>query len=331
MLAHHGLCDGLAGMMFIREWLKVYDDLFHGRTESHALEILDPATLANRNRLYLTSREYLAHLWKQPIALFGATKFLFRKFVILGKKVAADDSMRNQVVDLNWPVMRSADIDAVTTGNARRAARQKGVSLNDWLAGCLFEAVFSWLEKHGSGDEAKYVRLIVPINLRSKVDRKMPAANRTTLVQLDRCRTDTMPRVRLMQGIAYELGLIRSWKLDRLFLIAMRVVGCSNFLMRRSARWNKCRATTLLTNLGKPLLGLGLEQDSDQCLKTGNLVLTSMDLVPPVKNGMPVSFAVHQYRKCLRISMQYDSAALSEPAAMEILHEFSARIASTET
>ncbi len=73
LLIHHGLCDGIGGLQFVREWLQVYDDLFHGRPDSRGLGKLDSATLANRNRLYLTSRQYLVHLWKQPLALFGAS------------------------------------------------------------------------------------------------------------------------------------------------------------------------------------------------------------------------------------------------------------------
>lgn len=330
LLIHHGLCDGLGGLQFVREWMQVYDALFHGQPETKGLGELSAATLINRNRLYLTSHKYLAHLWKQPIALFGAAKFVFRRFVILGDRATISPNETPKAADSGWPHMLSAEIDAANSGKVRRAANKAKVSMNDWLAGCLIEAVFSWLDKNGNDGGAKHIRLIVPISLRSAVDRTMPAANRTTLVQLDRCREDTQPRIRLMQGIAFELGLIRAWQLDRLFLIAMRVVGCSNLLMRRSARWHKYRATTLLTNLGKPLLRLGLGRDDDQCWKAGNLVLTSMDLVPPIKHGLPVSFAVHQYGKCLRISMQFDPAALSEAAAREILQGFSGRIESTE-
>jgi len=329
LLIHHALCDGIGGLQFVREWMQVYDGLFHCRTELPRLGKLDPATLGKRNKLYLASRRYLVHLWKQPIALFGAMKFIFRKFVILGDKQPGNVSSRAAQEIPGWPVMKSADIGAVATGKIRRAARKARVSLNDWVAGCLFEALLSSLAKTPTENGPQHIRLIVPISLRSAIDRALPAANRTTLVQLDRCQADTVPRIRLMQGIAYELGLIRSWQLDRLFLIAMRVVGCSNLLLRRNARWQKYRATTLLTNLGKPLLRLGLERDSESRLQSGNLVLTSMDLVPPVKNGMPVSFAVHQYRKWIRISMQYDPAALSEPAASRILSEFASRIEST--
>lgn len=324
-LVHHALADGLGGLQFVRDWLLVYDNLFHGRAPASGLPPLEPGRLLRRNQLGLLRWSYLRHLWKQPLALFGASKFLFRRFAILAEAPDRNGALPNSSHDGPWPRLLSLPIDAATLQAVKQAARKWNISLNEWLLGCLFEAVASWRSERTDQPDDPWLRMIVPISLREKSDTGLPAANRTTLVQLDRRTSDFHPRIRLMQGLRFELGVIRQWQLDRIFLVAIRVVGLHNRWLAFTARWQKQRATIMLTNLGKPLLRTGLQRDGD-CLLVGPLRLERMELVAPVKNGMPAAFAVHQYRNQLQIDLQYDPVALTRDDASRLLELFAARI-----
>lgn len=326
LLVHHALADGLGGLQFVRDWLVAYDNLTNGRPVDDRLAPLEASRLARRNELGLLRWAWWRHAWKQPVALFGAAKFVFRDFASLGPGQREASDPAQNVHGEPWPHLVSAEVGSAPVRELRARARAAGVSLNDWLTGCLFEALVAFRTETGSGLESDWLRMIVPISLRSKGDAALPAANRTTLVQIDRRASDLNPRVRLMQGIARELGVIRGWQLDRLFLLAIRVIGSSAGWLRHSARWQKRRATTLLTNLGKPLLGTRLGSE-DGRLVVGGLQLEAMDLLAPVKHGMPVAFAAHQYGHVLRITMQFDGTALSRDRAARLMQLLVERIA----
>jgi hypothetical protein len=315
---HHALADGLGALQGVREWMVVYDNLSSGRPPDDRLGPLDTRLLARRNELGLLRWSWWRHVWKQPVALFGASKFVFRRFARLVPGEAGVALTAQRAPSDRGLLLVSADVGPEMLRELRAKAKATGVSLNDWLTGCLFEALAEFRKETAPGRERDWLRIIVPISLRSKADAALPAANRTTLVQIDRWAGDFDPRVRLMQGIARELGIIRGWQLDRLFLLAIRCIGLSRGWLRHAARWQKQRATALLTNLGKPLLGMRLEND-DGRLVVGGLRLNTLDLVAPVKHGMPVAFAAHQYRNALRITMQVDGNALSRERAGRLL------------
>ncbi len=325
---HHALADGLGALQGVRDWLVVYDNLSRGRPPDDRLGPLDASLLARRNELGLLRWSWWRHAWKQPVALFGATKFVLRGFARLvpGEAGIALSAQRSPADP--GPLLVSAAVGPEMLRELRAKAKAAGVSLNDWLTGCLFEALAGFRQETVPGRERDWLRIIVPISLRSKADAALPAANRTTLVQLDRRARDFDPRARLMQGVARELGVIRGWQLDRLFLLAIRCIGISGGWLRHSARWQKQRATALLTNLGKPLLGTRLEND-DGRLVVGSLRLDTLDLLAPIKHGMPVAFAAHQYRSALRITMQVDANAISRERAGRLLELLVERLAAS--
>jgi hypothetical protein len=280
--------------------------------------------------LGLLSSRYLFNLWRQPIALFGASKFLFRKFARLTSDSRSNLPAEPPAPTTSSPQLLSTEITSNELRAVRASCQKVGVSLNDWLVGCLFEAVWTWKSGQSNPDDRPWLRMIIPISIRRKEDATMPAANRSTLVQLDRRKEDFSPRVRLMQGVRFELGLIRSWQLDRILLIVIRGIAISHRLLKRCTRWNHHRATTMLTNLGKPLLKTGLPRDAENHIQFGDLTLSNIDLVAPIKNGMPASFAAHQYCHGLRITMQYDSEVMTREQAGGLLQGLAERVRTFE-
>ncbi len=324
-LIDHARADGLGGLQVVREWMQIYDNISGGKGELHGLPELDPQRLRRRNHLGLCTPRYFRNLWRQPIALFGTWKFLFRRFARLGNDSRSERGSIPPPAEAGLPKLLACEIGPQQLRQIRASCHRINVSLNDWMVGSLFEAVEQWRQEHGCSDNRPWIRMIIPISLREKSDVSMPAANRSTLVQLDRCAADFSPRVRLMQGVCYELGLIRAWQLDRMLLVAVRIIGTSRAWLRASTDWRQHRATTLLTNLAKPFLKSGLARDPDGRLRFGGLSLESADLVAPLKHGMAASFAVHQYRQRMRISMQYDPHILDRERADSLLRMFAER------
>jgi hypothetical protein len=129
----------------------------------------------------------------------------------------------------------------------------------------------------------------------------------------------------LARGISYELGLIRRWQLDRMFLVLVRGMSISDAWLRSAVGRRQARATSMLTNLGKPLLRLGLPLEGGRVL-AGGLRLEELDVVGPIRFGMPLSFAVAEYGGQLRLTAHYDSRRLRKEQVEPLLRTLRERV-----
>ena len=75
---HHAAMDGGGGLQFVSDWLLTYHRISIGRDKPRS-RTTDIGGLRHRNHLRLLNRRFLGTLWIQPIAVFGASKFLFRR------------------------------------------------------------------------------------------------------------------------------------------------------------------------------------------------------------------------------------------------------------
>ncbi len=302
---HHAVVDGLGGLQYLRDWLVIYDNLVAGRPHEAGLPGLDIERLRDRNRLGLLKRKYLLNLWRQGIGLFGASKFLFRRFAtIQAPSGQADES------NVGFPNYEVASWNESELSAVRSFVRREKISLNDWLLAALFLSLQQWHEEQFGSGLSGWSRLIVPINLRTPEDRLLPAANRASLVQLDRRPQAEKDQLALAKGISYELGLIRDWQLDRMFLLLVRGMSVSDAWLRSAVGRRKSRATSMLTNVGKPLLRLGLPLEGGRVL-AGGLRLELLDVIGPIRYGMPLSFAVAEYAGDLRMTAHFDRQRLN--------------------
>ncbi|MEM7453833.1 MAG: hypothetical protein AAF456_05685 [Planctomycetota bacterium] len=313
---HHAVFDGGGGIQVINDWLTAYNNLNNGRPADAGAKKLDPGQLIRRNHLGVFSRAYLRHIYKQPIALFGAIKFLFRSFVRLG----------NRNVDSRSRKLRPAEITGrwlppESLSKLRSEAERLGVHLNSILLARLFYSV----EAFRSGGDDQWIRVILPMSIREVADRRLSAANRSAVVQIDRRQSNFSDKDAFVQYLNREVGIIRLWQFSKLFLMVIRMMSVFPGWLKRSARNPDSRGSLIFTNLGNPFsrnrnLHTREQRTGDEIVDTevGNLVLREFDLSGPVKPGTPVNFTVQEHGPRLRITMHYDSREISESDAMRL-------------
>jgi hypothetical protein len=313
-LTHHAICDGIGGLQILQDALIAYDRIRSGRPPFEGAPPLDPELLRRRGTIGLLSGRYLMQLWKQPIAIFGAAKFLLRQF----RTFAAGDSRRSPVgvTPYRFPSMLHVRVQSDALHRLRASLTAKQISLNDFLLTTLFKSVSESPELDPHGDRC--MRIIVPISIRDKSDRGMPSANRTTLVQIDRFASQIGDLDAAARGISFELGVIRGAMLDRIFLIVVRILSISNGWLRWSASSMRPRATTLFTNLGRFFAKMPLGRQ-DRRLVCGGLVIERLELAAPVRNQMPISFTANQYAGELFLGATVDTRFLDEASGRWIL------------
>ncbi|MEM9941875.1 MAG: hypothetical protein AAF939_09815 [Planctomycetota bacterium] len=312
---HHAIADGVGSCVAINEWMIVYSNLVQGRMPTTGLNRLDPGRLRNRNRLGLLSWSYLKHLWKQPIALFGAAKFVFRRTDRLMPSGKSDNNSNDRV----FPAITSQWLTGNIESRLRHQSKLDSVMVNSLLLANLFRTLTVWRTSLGNHHDKDWIRIIVPMSIRQVSDRRLPAANRATVVQIDRQSHELAKGIKdFVKGIDFEIKVIRAWQLDKIFLIAIRALAVSKKRLSAAAKNEKSRAMALFTNLGSPFRKWERFADrnsADSFFPTP----TEIDLVGPIKQGTPINLNLFMVGSRMRLSLHYNELIISKSKAEQIL------------
>jgi len=315
---HHAVCDGLGLSGFIERWfLAVADRPPRRRWTDGELT----AALAGRGRVAATWRGFLGMLPRLRPGLAGIRHYVSRRVAALGE---TGRSHTGPAPDASWSptiIMTTLDpaIDEAVEGEARRA----GVRVNDVLAAAFIAAVGTRFDREPGTEQEhnRWIRLGVPMSLRTKSDHALPAANRVSMVFLDRRIDDRHEFRRLVRSVHDELELIRSHDLGHIFPLSLAVSRWLPGGLRRTTDSSEPQATAVLSNLGtcfwrSPLV------DAEGVVHVGDSRLDGWWMVPPVRPGTAVAAATHETSGRRTLAMRVDETALSPAEAAAIVTGF---------
>ena len=289
------------GIQLVTDWLKIYENLTRGMPANKGLRSLEIGRLRHRNNLRLFEKRYLSQLWKQPIGLFGAVKFIFRPIEPVYPLVAEESGESPP----QPPLILGEWLDETVSSQLKQRAVEQQVSLNAWVLAELYRYLERCRGEFHSSVGPTWLRILLPMNVRDISDRRMPAANRTAIVQIDR-RSNQLGDLRaLAVDLNREIEIIRSWHLYKLFLLAVRGMSCLPGWLARSARSDKCRGVAIFTNLSDPFRRPLFRVDREG-VDLGNARLESFDFVGPVRRGAPMYVCLQKQAGRLRISIHVD-------------------------
>jgi hypothetical protein len=318
---HHACCDGLGALYFIEDLLIAYAQA-RGVVSSSALRVLRPERLRSRGRFGLTARNLPKTLSNLMTGLGGVRRFLMRTpKPLVPHRPCADESS----VASDYPASLTTELDETECARLRTAARQWGVSTNDLLARDFFLALNEWRRRRVPDRDGGWLRLTVPVNLRTQNDQDLPAANVVTMVFLDRLPADMEHPHRLLDSIHEQIQRIKNRRLGLLFVLSLGVCRWLPGGLRRGTRASRCMATTVLTNLGV-VLDRGPLPHRDGHVAIDDLVLERVDAMAPLRPLTSAAAGVCTYAGRLCITLHYDSRVLDQSDATELLDGFAARI-----
>ena len=322
---HHAAMDGLGGLQIVNDWLLTYHRISCGTNKPRSRET-SPEILPHRNDLRLLNRRFLARLWIQPIAMFGAIKFLMRTVRPVTGGVTGAGTSSGSVESTSTSAATSpsdfqllqATLSAEVVEKMKTRAASAKATVNELILRSVFLSLHQFRKQHGLYRSGEWLRLLVPISIRDFADRRLPAANRATIVQLDRRDRDFRDPSGMMWGLNYELGCVKRWNLEKTFLLVMRCASVIPGFIARSCKKDVCRATSVVTNLGAPFERSKLSR-IDGKLAAGNLIVENINLVVPLRKQTPIGFAVLRYNDQQHICMHFDPIQIERQHAEEIL------------
>jgi len=276
---------------------------------------LDARRLAARGKYGLSAWRLLKMAPRQLVGLVGAMQFFGRQPApVLPHQTVPDDDPP----PAGYPASRSQVLAVEETQSLRRAAKRRGVTLNDLLARDVFLALHDWRTRHGAGDPHQWLRMMVPMNLRRNSDRLLPAANVVSSVFLDRRGVDCDDAGRLLRGIHDEMQLIKDNQLGLTFILWLRACGLLRGGLRRYARKDQCITSSVFTNLGTLDRRTPLPKE-DGFVVAGDVVLREIDTIVPIGPYNCVAFSAHIYARRLAFTLHYDPRPVSDRQAADLL------------
>jgi hypothetical protein len=319
---HHACCDGAGLDSFMNDLLILYASLRESGAAPWPLPAYDPQRLADRGRYGLTWLKLLGLLPRQLVGLQGAAQFLLRKPTPITPHIARPD---HDEPPPGYPAGVHYRCTIEETTQLRVIARQQEATTNDVLARDLFLTLIQCRREWECDNKRDWLRMMVPMNLRSLDDRGLPAANVVSCVFLDRRDEDASDPARLLRSIHDEMQLIKRNRLGLTFLFSLRFCQWLPGGLKKAARNDKCTISCTFTNVGKMLQQSPLPvRDGNRLV--GDLVLDDIQAIVPVRPYSCATFCTLQYAGRQAFDLHYDPGVVRADQAQRMMDLFVGRM-----
>ncbi len=312
--SHHAVMDGAGGFGLIEEILLHYA---HELGVGVGPRVLKPERLTHRGRLAASWAQLLARLPGLALGLALNWQLARRTVAPLAAGKFSTPHPPPAVVRLT---LTAADYQRLRAG-----ARRAGAGVNDVLLRDLFAAIRAWRDARGVVAPLDWIRLAVPVSLRTRADVALPAANGFGMVALDRRAKSLANRERLLRRAREDMDMVKQWRLGLTFpaLLALR------------RRWPGgiaaysahpvTRATAVLTNDGKIFAHSPFLNAARRVALPG-AVLEDVAVSLPCRPGTAALVAVGVYAGTMFADLTYDSHTLTADQAGKLLGAFEAQL-----
>jgi len=317
--AHHAACDGLALVGFVDRWLTLAADRQPAGPRDPGGPI---SALRGRGRVARSWGEFARMLPRLAKGLEGVWQFIGHEVLDLGFG-APDDARFPDSTDALWqPTILSITLDEASVAALQRRARDARVTVNDLLLTALVETIGRHVEAEGGPREHRaWIRVATPISLRTKADRSLPAANRVSMVFLDRPAIAGRDEPRLRRGFREEMDVIRGHHLGHVFPLSLEAGRWLPGGLRRATRRPSPQATAVLSNLGRCFHRPAAPEDAGALWMDRNR-LVDWWIVPPVRPGTALAMATHETRGRRTITCHVDATRVTPQQARCWLEDF---------
>lgn len=306
---HHANCDGAAARLILYDLFGAYARACEPHGGWPELTRLEPSRLKSRGQIPEPPRSQ-----SPPPTLRGlleVVRFLFPwPEVLVGQKGSPGE------LPFSKRVFNREETDRVLD----RARRGEG-RLNEQAISDLFATLAEWQLARGRPGNSR-LRVLIPMDLRTLEDRRMPAGNRVTFAFLARrlgeCGGD------LRASLLVERDYIREHRTDLDFLRSLELVRKWRILPG-ILRLPVSLSSSVLTNLGDatPLRGFPLTEEG---VRVGDVTLHHAAGGPVVRRGTVASFSLCRVRGRLAVGLRCLRSALGLEAEQALLKSFTDRL-----
>ena len=298
---HHSSCDGIGGMRFIGDLLALYGRETGTDPSSYELMQLEPELLRNR-KMRMTELAFRGQAWRLTKRSWTECFKIFRRKIspLAPPAHAVPDKDRAQ-----YPGIVVSTFDRQMHNQLRDAAAKLEIGINDLFIAALFKTLHDWNARNKSASNTRWLRIMMPTDMRETDDFGMPAANIVSYTFLTRSMRESQDAAALGPGICRETALIKSER--RGIAFGDMIGGATRY--RWMLPWlisgKRCLATAVLSNAGDTTKRFTAKLPRDKGrIVAGNLILEDIVGTPPLRINTHVTIGVITYLRKLSICIR---------------------------
>lgn len=222
--------------------------------------------------------------------------------------------------------LRHVVIDRETSERIMLRSRQEQVSVNDLGLALLFQTCAQWNEVRGDSSPRSRIRLLMPYDLRSRADMRMPATNRLSFSFLGRNAGECRDLPRLIASVQSEVKQIKESRLPMDFLEALKLADSHPKLMQWGISKSRNMSTAVLTYTGDVCRGLKkFLPEQDGARMVGDARMTNILVAPPVRENTNISLGLCVNWGQLCVSAAWNRDVMSAQECQEFLASYADR------
>jgi hypothetical protein len=211
--------------------------------------------------------------------------------------------------------LRHAIIEREASEAINECCRLRGVGTNALGLALLFRTCAQWNRLHGKGGDKSRLRLLMPYQLLSRIDLKMPAVNRLSFSFLGRTYAQCNDMDSLLAGIHAEIESLRETHLPLDFLNGLKAACRSPALMKWALRRSRHMCTAVLTYTGDITRGMQRYfPEIDGTRVMGDARLKNVFVAPPVRaqTNLSLGLCVNWGQLCISAAWNRDALTGAE-------------------
>ncbi|MEJ7592907.1 MAG: condensation domain-containing protein [Planctomycetaceae bacterium] len=320
---HHVCCDGIGGIQILGELLARYGQ------KTASADAKRPAFDEPRKELLLERENYDssdATVERQKKSLKKTvgkiSRLLLRKPVTLAPSVVSV-ALPSAAAKTSAPAILEAVIPKASHRNLRDVAAAHDVSINDLFIGQFLLHIRRWNSRTRPDHGKSWIRLSVPVSMRTRVHDQMPVANVVSYAFVTRRQLECDDMDALLKSIHRQTGDV---VFNREGIVCLKIFkflrkfprGMKMFLGLKS-----CLSTAVLANIGdiRRRYSGRFPLNNGKWI-AGNVLVERLTGVAPVRPNTRAAVSIGEYAGELSISLRTDAAMISVPDSQRFLDEF---------
>ena len=323
LYVHHVCSDGIGGVQIMSELLARY-----GQKTAVAGE-RQPVFEETRKELLYERENYdasdaTAERQKKSLrkTIGKISRLLLRKPV---KLLCSDDATRQTAAGSaeNAPAILDAIISKPIHRDLRAAAAAHDVSLNDLLIGRFLLHIRRWNSRTTRSNGRQWIRLSVPVSMRTRLHDQMPAANVVSYAFVTRREYECDDMETLLQSIHHQTSDV---VFNREGIVCLKILRYLRKIprgMRLFLGMKSCLSTAVLANIGDVRRRFsGRFPLKNGKWVAGSVTVESLTGVAPVRPNTRAAVSVGEYAGELSISLRTDATSICAADSRRFLSEF---------
>jgi len=322
---HHSVCDGIGVFRFIGDLLGAYG--IRTVEPGGSLTKLPPVKadrLLRRGQFPFQPPEPITRIQAARATLREAILWFWRRPAPLG---VPPSSRRATFTAIPFPGMLAHRFSRAETDRLRQVARHNKVSLNDLLTRDVFLAIRDWNARLGPQPPGDWLRVNMPVSLRSGIHEAMPATNVMSYTFLTRRVADCVDPEQMLRSIHWETEIIKRWNLGLYFIGGLSVAHKIPGLVRLFTNSRRCFCTAVHSHMGDLHRRFGVQfPEREGYLVIGNLMLQRLTATPPIRPNTRAAFFTSHFAGQLTAALRCDPHLFSLDDGQRLLDDYVRRL-----